>query len=61
MKGALAWLIGIPVPIIVLPHLLDVFEDARGGTFRLFAIQAASGPKLSTNSTMRGRQTVRRS
>jgi len=25
MKGALAWLIGIPIPIIVLLYLLDVF------------------------------------
>ena len=25
MKGALAWLIGIPIPIIIILYLLDVF------------------------------------
>jgi hypothetical protein len=25
MKGALAWLIGIPIPIIILLYLFDVF------------------------------------
>jgi len=25
MKGALAWLIGIPIPIIIVLYLLDVF------------------------------------
>jgi hypothetical protein len=25
MKGALAWLIGIPIPIIIILYLIDVF------------------------------------
>jgi len=25
MKGVLAWLIGIPIPIIIVLYLLDVF------------------------------------
>lgn len=25
MKGVLAWLIGIPIPIIIILYLLDVF------------------------------------
>jgi len=25
MKGALAWLIGIPIPIIIILYLVDVF------------------------------------
>jgi hypothetical protein len=25
MKGALAWLIGIPIPIIIILYLLDIF------------------------------------
>jgi len=25
MKGALAWLIGIPIPIIIILYLLNVF------------------------------------
>jgi hypothetical protein len=25
MKGILAWLIGIPIPIIIILYLLDVF------------------------------------
>jgi len=25
MKGALAWMIGIPIPIIIVLYLLDVF------------------------------------
>jgi hypothetical protein len=25
MKGALAWLIGIPIPIIIILYLTDVF------------------------------------
>ena len=25
MKGALAWLIGIPIPIIIILYVLDVF------------------------------------
>jgi hypothetical protein len=25
MKGALAWLIGIPIPIIILLYIFDVF------------------------------------
>jgi hypothetical protein len=25
MKGGLAWLIGIPIPIIIILYLLDVF------------------------------------
>lgn len=45
MKGALAWLIGIPIPIIIVLYLLDVFSREscpRPGSHR-------PGGKLNTD------------